>query len=72
LIFSTPADGTDGRSIITAANEGKIYQMVLPPHELYVALQWFNPMYKSFKILPARGYSEPIKKMSWGFKNAPL
>jgi hypothetical protein len=40
-------------SIITAASEGKIYQIVFSsPAAIYEqALEWFNPMYKSFKIL---------------------
>lgn len=49
---------TDGKamagSIITAASQGKIYQVVFSSSaELnQIALNWFNPMYKSFKILP--------------------
>lgn len=40
-------------SIITTASEGKIYQIVFSsPAAIYEqALEWFNPMYKSFKIL---------------------
>jgi hypothetical protein len=51
----TAADGTaKAGSIITAASEGKLYQVVFSSSaEFYQgALQWFNPMYKSFKILP--------------------
>jgi hypothetical protein len=61
----TAADGTPmAGSIITAASEGKIYQVVFSSSaELYqFALQWFNPMYKSFKILPAEEIiQEPTK-----------
>ena len=52
----TAADGTPkAGSIITVASEGKLYQVVFSSSaEVYqAALQWFNPMYKSFKILPA-------------------
>jgi len=51
----TAADGTaKAGSIITAVSEGKLYQVVFSSSaEFYQgALQWFNPMYKSFKILP--------------------
>lgn len=50
----TAADGTDmAGSVITAANEGKIYRIVFTsPAAIYKnALEWFNPMYQSFKIL---------------------
>lgn len=51
----TAADGTTkAGSIITAVSEGKLYQVVFSSSAEYYqgALQWFNPMYKSFKILP--------------------
>ncbi len=51
----TAADGTTkAGSIITAVSEGKLYQVVFSSSAQYYqgALQWFNPMYKSFKILP--------------------
>lgn len=51
----TAADGTaKAGSIITAVSEGKLYQVIFSSSaEFYQgALQWFNPMYKSFKILP--------------------
>ncbi len=40
-------------SIITAAREENIYRVTFTaPAEMYeAALQWFNPMYKSFKVL---------------------
>ncbi len=44
-------------SVITAAGKDKIYQVVFTsPAEFYEAgLEWFNPMYKSFKILMPEG-----------------
>ncbi len=54
----TTKEGTDmAGSVITAASKGKIYQMVFTsPAAIYEsALQWFNPMYKSFKILSPEG-----------------
>jgi hypothetical protein len=53
LLF-TAADGTEmASSVITGANEGKIYRIVFTsPAAIYQnALEWFNPMYQSFKIL---------------------
>jgi hypothetical protein len=40
-------------SVITAAQEDHLYQIVFTaPAEYYAwALQWFNPMYQSFKML---------------------
>ena len=52
----TAADGTTkAGSIITAASEGKLYRVVFSASAAayQAALQWFNPMYKSFRILPA-------------------
>ncbi|MBI1878701.1 MAG: hypothetical protein HYR94_10840 [Chloroflexi bacterium] len=52
----TAADGSGkAGSIITAASDGKLYQVVFSSSAgaYEAALQWFNPMYKSFKILPA-------------------
>jgi hypothetical protein len=52
----TAADGAArAGSIITAASQGQIYQVVFSSSaQTYpYALQWFNPMYKSFRILPA-------------------
>ncbi len=52
----TTQNGTDmAGSVIAAVSEDKIYRVVFTaPAEFYeAALQWFNPMYKSFKILPA-------------------
>ncbi|NJN94622.1 MAG: hypothetical protein HC875_11255 [Anaerolineales bacterium] len=51
----TAADGTTkAGSIITAVSEDKLYQVIFSSSAEYYqgALQWFNPMYKSFKILP--------------------
>lgn len=52
----TAADGTTkAGSIITAASDGKLYQVVFSASAAayQAALEWFNPMYKSFRILPA-------------------
>lgn len=52
----TTEEGTEmAGSIIAAASEEKLYRVVFTaPAEIYeFTLQWFNPMYKSFKILPA-------------------
>ncbi len=51
----TAADGTSkAGSLITAVSEGKLYQVVFSSSAAayQAALQWFNPMYKSFRILP--------------------
>ena len=51
----TAADGTGkAGSIITAVSDGKQYQVVFSASAgaYQAALQWFNPMYQSFKILP--------------------
>lgn len=55
FLYTNSAGKTVAGSIITAASQGKIYQVVFSaPAELYQsALDWFNPMYKSFKVLPA-------------------
>jgi hypothetical protein len=61
----TAADGTaKAGSIITAASEGKLYRVVFSSSaEVYqFALQWFNPMYQSFKILPAEEIIEEDKE----------
>lgn len=53
----TAADGTaKAGSVITAASEGKLYQVVFSASAktYQAALQWFNPMYKSFRILPTQ------------------
>lgn len=55
--FYTRDDGTPiAGSVITAAHQGKMHKIVFTapakPVEVYdAALQWFNPMYKSFKFL---------------------
>lgn len=51
----TAADGTvKAGSIITTVSEGQLYQVVFSASAktYQAALQWFNPMYKSFRILP--------------------
>jgi hypothetical protein len=50
----TASDGSDiAGSVITAVNDGKMHKLVFTaPAGFYeAALQWFNPMYKSFKFL---------------------
>jgi hypothetical protein len=47
-------------SVITAAHEGKMYKIVFtapaePPEDYDLALQWFNPMYRSFRFLSPEG-----------------
>jgi hypothetical protein len=52
----TAQDGTEmAGSVITATGHDKIYRIVFTaPAEIYeTALQWFNPMYQSFKVLPS-------------------
>ena len=55
--FYTTGDGANiAGSVITAVNEGKMHKIVFTapaePVEIYdAALQWFNPMYRSFKFL---------------------
>lgn len=53
FLYTTPAGVEMAGSVIAAASDGKIYRVVFTaPAEFYqAALQWFNPMYKSFKIL---------------------
>lgn len=62
----TATDGTPmAGSIIIAVSDGKTYQVIFSSSaNLYqFALQWFNPMYKSFKILPTEEIiQEPDKK----------
>jgi hypothetical protein len=55
FLYTTEEDVQIAGSVITAASEGQMYRVVFTaPAEFYqAALQWFNPMYKSFKILPA-------------------
>jgi len=54
-IYTTEEGSEMAGSIIAAASEDKIYRVIFTaPAEFYeYTLQWFNPMYKSFKILPA-------------------
>lgn len=58
----TDRDGTDmAGSIITAVQGNELYQVVFSSSaETYqAALEWFNPMYKSVKILPAEQMLTP-------------
>lgn len=54
FLYTTSEGTAMAGSIIAAANEGRIYRTVFTaPAQLYEgALEWFNPMHKSFKILP--------------------
>ena len=53
FLYFTEKEGQIAGSIITAAHEGQIYQIVFTaPVQAYEgALQWFNPMYQSFTFL---------------------
>jgi hypothetical protein len=53
FLYTTAEDKTMAGSVIMAASEGRMYRVVFTaPAEFYqAALEWFNPMYKSFKIL---------------------
>ena len=47
-------------SVITAVHDGKMYKIVFyapadPAEEYDIALQWFNPMYRSFRFLSPNG-----------------
>jgi hypothetical protein len=55
FLYTTEEGVEMAGSIIAAASEDKLYRVVFTaPAEIYeFTLQWFNPMYKSFKILPA-------------------
>jgi hypothetical protein len=58
----TDRDGTEmAGSIITAVQGNELYQVVFSSSaETYqAALEWFNPMYKSVKILPAEQMLTP-------------
>lgn len=55
FLYTTEDGTTMAGSVIAAASDDKIFRTVFTaPAPLYkTALQWFNPMYKSFKILPS-------------------
>jgi hypothetical protein len=55
FLYATEEGTEMAGSIIAATSEDKLYQVIFTaPAELYgFTLQWFNPMYRSFKILPA-------------------
>ena len=55
FLYTTEEGVEMAGSIIAATSEDKLYRIIFTaPAELYeFTLQWFNPMYKSFKILPA-------------------
>jgi len=53
FIYKTGDGGDMAGSVITAAHQGKMYQLVFtaPAATYEQALEWFNPMYKSFRFL---------------------
>jgi hypothetical protein len=53
FLYTTKNGENIAGSVITAAHEGKMYRIVFwAPAEYYQgALEWFNPMYKSFETL---------------------
>lgn len=53
FLYTSPSGTEMASSVITAASQGKMYRVVFTsPAAIYQgALQWFNPMYQSFKIL---------------------
>lgn len=63
FLYTTPEGKDMAGSLITAVSEGQLYRITfMAPAEMYEgALQWFNPMYKSFTILPAEELIEPIQ-----------
>lgn len=64
FVYTTAAGQTVAGSVITAVGEGKMHKIVFTaPPELYdLALEWFNPMLKSFKFLsPQKGLNENEK-----------
>jgi hypothetical protein len=55
FLYTTAEGVAMAGSVITAAYDEQMFRVVFTaPAEFYgAALQWFNPMYQSFKILPA-------------------
>jgi len=53
FLYTTDTGESMAGSVITAASEGQMYRIVfLAPAEYYQgALEWFNPMYRSFSLL---------------------
>jgi hypothetical protein len=53
FIYKTDEGVDMAGSVITAAHQGKMYQVVFtaPAATYEQALEWFNPMYKSFRFL---------------------
>jgi len=60
FLFTTDEGTAMAGSVITAANDGKIYKVTFSaPADFYdAALLWFNPMYKSFKFLEPEDFIE--------------
>lgn len=53
FLYTTPSDEEMAGSIITAGSKGQMYRIVFtaPAKYYQAALEWFNPMYKSFTTL---------------------
>jgi len=53
FLYTTETGQSMAGSVITAAREGNMYRIVFMSPAAYYqdALAWFNPMYKSFKVL---------------------
>ena len=60
FLYTTEDDIAMAGSVITAAKDSQVYRIVFTaPAETYqVALEWFNPMYKSFRILSPEELSQ--------------
>lgn len=64
FVYTNTDNETMAGSVITAVGNGKMHKIVFSaPTNLYdLALEWFNPMYKSFKFLePEKGLTEDEK-----------
>lgn len=60
FIYTTDDNVDMAGSVITAAHDGKMHRIVFvsPANSYNAALQWFNPMYKSFKFLDPEKFVE--------------
>lgn len=60
FLYTTEEGVRTAGSVITAAEEGHLYQIVFTaPAEYYAwALQWFNPMYQNFKMLSPQEFPQ--------------
>jgi hypothetical protein len=64
FVYTTDDDVIMAGSVITAAHDGKMYKIVFTaPTDFYEpALEWFNPMYKSFRFLEPEEFLEELEK----------